>query len=334
MTEFVLIFLLGFCCAAFLALLAAPSVWRRAVSLTTERIEATVPLTVGEFKAENDRQRAEHAMEVRRIEIALKAEREKVARQEAEIARQHEAIRHLTEDLEGATAQADTRQSADLHLGGALDAGEEEVGHLAHRLKQAETVLHERETEVDRLTRMLEEASLDSSNRQIDLAARESEIASLHSELAGLRAKGQEMEHDGAEATVADPEAKMDGNDREAAERRETSASPDAGEKNRPNGSGDLEERLAEVLKAKERLQQELAALGAQPSMDNASRQAEEAELRDRIGGVAAEILHLAVTLDGADSPIHDLLEQEPGPESGKGRSQVPSLAERVRALS
>jgi hypothetical protein len=53
--ESTLFFSLGFLCAAFLALMIAPALWRRAVALTRKRIEASVPLSLGEIEADKDR---------------------------------------------------------------------------------------------------------------------------------------------------------------------------------------------------------------------------------------------------------------------------------------
>ncbi len=360
MIEFVLIFLLGFCCAAFLALLVAPAIWRRAVLLTRERIEATVPLTVGELRAEKDRLRAEHAMEVRRIEIELKAVREKAARQEAEIARKQEAIRRLTEDLEQTVGLRIEQQSVDARYQAELDARDEEIARLTHQLDQAEALSHQRKSELDRLNRLHEQSSLDSSDRQIELAARESEISGLETELASLRSRRKEMERRFAEAeaatrtveaalrverdradslerrnerllsTISDLEDKMERKEKEVAPPRE--AAGETPVQVLSSGASHLDERLNKLLNDKAQLQQEIGALSVAPADDQAN-QAEEAVLRDRIAGLAAEVVHLAATLDGADSPIHELLAEGRASEMATGRSGRPSLAERVRAL-
>ncbi len=70
MIQSILFFALGFLCAGFLALMVAPAVWRRAVRLTRRRIEASVPLSLGEIQADKDRIRAEFAMSIRRLEMA------------------------------------------------------------------------------------------------------------------------------------------------------------------------------------------------------------------------------------------------------------------------
>ena len=93
MVQSVLFFALGFLCAGFLALIVAPAVWQRAVALTRRRIEASIPLTQAEIQADKDRVRAEYAMATRRLEMNVKALREKAAEQLVEINRGREALK-------------------------------------------------------------------------------------------------------------------------------------------------------------------------------------------------------------------------------------------------
>ena len=86
MIELLLYFALGFLCAAFLAALVAPAVWRRAVMLTRRRIEASVPLTLDEIRADKDSLKAEHAVIARRLEMDVKALKTKVSEQSIKLA--------------------------------------------------------------------------------------------------------------------------------------------------------------------------------------------------------------------------------------------------------
>ena len=92
MIQSILFFVLGFLCAGFLALMIAPAIWRRAVTLTRKRIEASMPLTLAEIQADKDRIRAEFAMSMRRLEMSVKSLREKSAAQIVEIGRGREEI--------------------------------------------------------------------------------------------------------------------------------------------------------------------------------------------------------------------------------------------------
>ena len=71
---------LGFVAASLLALFIAPAIWRRGVRLTTRRLEATLPISLSDINAEKDLLRAESAVEIRRLELALEQARERAAR--------------------------------------------------------------------------------------------------------------------------------------------------------------------------------------------------------------------------------------------------------------
>ena len=58
MLESGLFFTLGFLAATLLCLMVAPAIWRRAVVLTRQRIESSVPLTLNEIQADKDQLRA------------------------------------------------------------------------------------------------------------------------------------------------------------------------------------------------------------------------------------------------------------------------------------
>ncbi|MCY0148189.1 hypothetical protein OEG84_10810 [Hoeflea sp. G2-23] len=63
MIEFVLLFALGFLAAALVALIIAPIIQRRVVTLTERRMRASVPLSAAEIRAEKDMARAAYAAE-------------------------------------------------------------------------------------------------------------------------------------------------------------------------------------------------------------------------------------------------------------------------------
>ncbi|MBN9217214.1 MAG: hypothetical protein J0I79_04625 [Mesorhizobium sp.] len=197
MVQSVLFFALGFLCAGFLALIIAPAVWRRAVALTRRRIEASIPLTQSEIQADKDRVRAEYAMSTRRLEMNVKALREKAAEQLVEINRGREALKGL------AVERTDKNQAlADLGAKNeALRQREEELHQLSDRLKETERKLEKRALELEKLEHMYDDASFASSSRQIELVARESELQKLASDIALLR--GQRKEADRRQQEIA-----------------------------------------------------------------------------------------------------------------------------------
>lgn len=87
MIEWVMLIMLGFFSAGLIALLLAPTLWRRAVRLTTRRIVATMPMSLSDIEADKDMLRASYAIQVRRLETALEKAREKSADQLVEVSK-------------------------------------------------------------------------------------------------------------------------------------------------------------------------------------------------------------------------------------------------------
>lgn len=288
MVQSILFFALGFLCAGFIALLIAPSIWRRAVALTRRRIEASSPLTLSEIQADKDRLRAEFAMSVRKLEMTVKELREKSAEQLVEIAR----FRERQSDLEGEHS-GQGQKMADLERTGgelqtALQRSEERLAELAGKLAASEKVAGEGAVELERLGQMYEEASYAASNRQIELVARESELEKMADELAGARNQHAEalrrhkelevelrLARDGVNvekkkatdlerkierlvSTLADRDDKLDRRERDIARLQQQSkdAAPATGAK-----SGSIDKAIAKLDVARERLESRLAAL-------------------------------------------------------------------------
>lgn len=85
--ENIMYFALGLLAAGLLALMILPAVWKRAVRLTTKRIEAATPMTMAEFRADKDQLRAEFALSTRRLEMNVEALRRRLADQLRDINR-------------------------------------------------------------------------------------------------------------------------------------------------------------------------------------------------------------------------------------------------------
>lgn len=190
MVQSVLFFVLGFLCAGFVALMIAPAIWRRAVTLTRKRVEGSMPLTLAEIQAEKDRIRAEFAMSTRRLEMSVKSLREKAAEQLVEISRGREALKEL------ALERKDKKQAlSELEAKGEdLREREDQLQLLSDRLAQTEHVLEKRVLELKKLEHMYDDASFSSSSRQIELVARDSELQKLADDISVLR--GQRKEAD------------------------------------------------------------------------------------------------------------------------------------------
>ncbi|BCH00344.1 hypothetical protein EFV37_10900 [Mesorhizobium loti] len=300
MVQSVLFFALGFLCAGFLALMVAPAVWRRAVALTRRRIEASIPLTQTEIQADKDRIRAEYAMANRRLEMNVKALREKAAEQLVEISRGHEALKGLAierTDKNHALAELGAKNEA-------LRQREEELHRLSELLKETERKLEKRALELEKLEHMYDDASFSSSSRQIELVARESELQKLASDIALLRGQRKEADRRQQEiaaeskaardalkaekkrvaeldkkverllATLADREDKLDRREKELARLREKAKAEDgapalrlvgkpdeAGRHDDAKQRDDLDQAIAKLDSDRERLEARLTAL-------------------------------------------------------------------------
>ena len=86
----------GFLTAALIALLALPFLTGHAANTAVRRLRAKLPFSTAEMAAEKDQLRAEFAIALRKVEIDLTKQSEKVAKQNIE-------IRELTEKLNGAS---------------------------------------------------------------------------------------------------------------------------------------------------------------------------------------------------------------------------------------
>ena len=189
-----LLFVLGFLTASALALLIIPAIARRARRLTIRRIEASLPLTANEIRAEKDRLRAGYAMTTRRLEMEIESLRSKAAEQRVEMARYQEKAQSLARQMgerDNAIAALDQKGET---LEAELKARAEEREHLGGRLAEAQEQLETRASELEKLERTVGKAQMDVSNRQIELAARETEIEKLFGDIELLRGEHREAD--------------------------------------------------------------------------------------------------------------------------------------------
>lgn len=192
--QSILFFSLGFLTSAFLALMVAPAMWRRAASLTRRRLEASLPLSANEIQADKDRMRAEFAMSTRRLEMSIKSFRDKAAAQIVEINRNREELVRLADERvqrDKAIVELEAK-AGDLRV--ELRSREEQLERLAARLTEADRVLEERAREIEKLGQMYDEATLTASNRQIELVSKETEYDRLSGSIGMLQNERKEAE--------------------------------------------------------------------------------------------------------------------------------------------
>lgn len=194
MIQSVLFFALGFLCAAFLALMIIPAIWRRAVRLTRKRIEASVPLSLEEIQADKDRLRAEFAMSTRRLEISVKEFREKAAAQIIEIGRGREELRQLAAERAEQDRALSELDSKGAELRAELGRREEELGQLTEKLLEADRGLDERARELEKINTLYGEASRVSVDSQVELLARSNEVDKLTIDINTLRGEHRDVD--------------------------------------------------------------------------------------------------------------------------------------------
>lgn len=397
MVQSVLFFVLGFLCAAFLTLVIAPAFWRRAVSLTRRRVEASIPLTQSEIQAQRDQLRAEFAMNARRLEMTVQALQQKIAAQAVEIGRGNEELKKAIAGERRGEQEIKALEAEGSALRSQLGEAQEQIRGLKEQLDKAEQFLKERDDEYRKAMRLYEDASFSSSNRQIELAAREAELEKLATDMATLRnqhkAADRRYQEAAAEtrasrdalqgekqraadmdkrlerllAALADHEEKLDRREKEVSRlrqklkngmpmsnghasdvhaekaRRADPGSAQAGTALMQAGfaNGDAEAVVARLNAARDRLETGLLALSQESKLlkstatkiegANGGRGHGAASLREQMSTLAAEVVDLAMRLDGPDSPIAKALDAGQGAKPGPGG--VASLADRVRAL-
>jgi len=393
--QLLLYFALGFLCAAFLAALVAPAVWRRAVMLTRRRIEASVPLTLDEIRAEKDSLKAEHAIATRRLEMDLKAAKTKVSELSVRLARGSKDIKAIATERETNKVELSRIEADARDLREELRRREDGMQALSQALTRTEGMLQAQRAEFARLGIDFEEASFSASARQIEIVARESEIERLNNDISTLKNQRKTIERNTRNADSAvnmakesaqiekqradaldaklirlmadltDREERLERRDREVARLRErlkpilaappsqdrelklldlqaentrleaeiAALTEQSGSAATPAKSADdgasakqdrLETRVAALVRENKALRKKLAAPGAKD--DAASRQ-----LREQMQALAAEVVHMTASVEGATSPINAALEK---PEGDTAQSASPlSLADRIRAL-
>lgn len=112
MIEYALLIMLGFCIGGLIAFLLAPTIWHRAVRLTTKRLESTMPMSLSEIEADKDLLRASYAIRLRRLESALNQARDKSANQLVDISKLQMQIAELNSRIAALNTQLEERKNA------------------------------------------------------------------------------------------------------------------------------------------------------------------------------------------------------------------------------
>jgi hypothetical protein len=184
MIEWAMFGALGFLLGCLLALMLAPPLWNRAVKLTTRKLEATMPMSLNDIQADKDQLRAEFAIELRKVEVALDKAREKATRELIEANKRRVELAVLNTELATAKSHLQENENANRvlqqtikrrlpDLDSRLKAAKKALAELesvnaelrstvasqSDALKTARTTLHNQRADIERLRIALESGS-------------------------------------------------------------------------------------------------------------------------------------------------------------------------------
>jgi predicted nucleic acid-binding Zn-ribbon protein len=275
--EFVLLFALGFLAAALVALIVAPIIHRRVVSLTERRIRASVPLSVAEIRAEKDMARAAYAAENARLSVDLKHNRDQLTESVARGTRLSNELVAIRAEKLDAVKKIEEQESSIRDLNAQMHDRDAKIttltGNFSDAARLAEARKHEiamRDDQINRLGSEIEEL-------RIDLVTLDTEAENFKSQIRELRTERNQLREAlrDAEATSRDLENRLKSNDERLSQNDEKLAKTITALTDRENA---LERRIAEVDRFKKKnreLSDELRATKA--ALKEANSQARKA---------------------------------------------------------
>jgi chromosome segregation ATPase len=351
MIEEVMIFALGFLTAGLIALAVAPAFWRRALRLSTRKLEMQLPLSQAEILAERDLLRAEAAVEVRRLEQKVQALNGLRSADMAELGRRAAAIARQKAELHALTEQNSelSQELAALQRGFAEASAE--LAAIEKDSYDTSGLIARKDAEIRELKGGLEEMQALAAKRRDTIEVFEADMASLKKALAAEIAKVEHLEGElatfrlrhqadqvtlkAAAARVADREEALEASVKREKElirlrKLQTEAARAAEDgylekiERLRGAQADSQEALEASRKTCDRLTKELEDLRAALPPEDATAmlmQREENEiLREKIKEIGAAVIR------SAGGPCED----ESGERAGKGtrsEDQVPEKA-------
>ena len=283
MLEAALYTALGFAVASLLALMVAPAVWRQAVRITRNRIEASVPLTLNEIQADKDQLRAEFAMSTRRLEMNLDKLRERASTQVIEVNRKRDELSLVAKQLKERQAELDAATAEGKRLSSELKDREEKLARTSEKLEETSATLDAKAKQLADYETALKRATADVDSHKSELAARDARLIELEAARDDLAREAErtaklEIERDALQARVADLEAFVDRRDDELDRARLVAG--------RESSDDAADARMAELEARNVKLEADLAQsiLRATTLAENPSRENGDAALADLRG--------------------------------------------------
>lgn len=177
MLQIIMLVALGFLAAMLFALMLAPLLWRRAVRLTTRRIQGTTPLSMSDIQADKDQLRAEFAMSTRKLEMAVESLKDRANNQLIEIS-------SATDRAEQMAAAAQEKSDLVVALENTINdmkeqmlSASDEVGEHLQARKDATVAYHQAQEEAAEMTQALADARMKIDEQKVELAALKTQLA-------------------------------------------------------------------------------------------------------------------------------------------------------------
>ena len=359
MLKIVLLIALGFFAAMLLTLMLAPLLWRRAVRLTTRRIQGTAPLSMSDIQADKDQLRAEFAMSTRKLEMNVDELKRRATSQLMDISKQSGKVRTLSFELQDQLDIVSEHETTIKTLKERLLRSEDEAKGYLKSYKDANLKISQLNEQYEQKVNVVNAVSMKADERKVEIAALKTRFSGKEQELQTLQTQYESQmvsmteDRENLATGINDLQASNTSHEKELSELR----ARDEKQKS------EIERLTAEIATAEEaritavddsgKLRADLNLVRNETENGWEEERLENAMLRERLNDVAAEVATMTAALEGDDNVIENILADIPDPattgdpdqQSDKGRAvngkqangksnmEPSSLAARIRAL-
>lgn len=198
MIEMAMFFGLGFFTACLATIFVANAVWRRAVRLTTKRVQASMPISLAEIKADRDQLRADFAMSTRKLELSVDELKQKMQSQVTEIAKKNEQIRLLLLEVKTKSGTIRDLEQREHNQRFELLKSESELGEMVRNYRETEKKLTEAQNFLAERDKALANSQSLADQRRVELSALNTKISQLQYDLSHIQKQREALEADHA----------------------------------------------------------------------------------------------------------------------------------------